>query len=79
MSPLFEGAALLHAINQGQRVAEDFTPLHVMHRTVLRAGCEIMGQEWLLSRALRIALAEVAEYNQDLNGSRLSRRAQRIP
>ena len=71
---MFEGAALLHAINQGQKAAEDFTPLHELHRTVMRAGCEMMGQEWLFSRALRIALAEVAEYNQDLNGARLSRR-----
>ena len=50
VQPQFEGAALLHAINQGQQAAEDFLPLHEVHRTVMRAGCEVMGQHLLFSR-----------------------------
>ena len=38
----------------------------------MSAGCEVMGQAWLLSRSLGVALAEVAEYNQDLRSARQS-------
>ena len=76
--PKFEGAALLNGISKVRMAAEDSKNLHEVHRVVLQAGCEMMGPRWRATHGVWVALAEVAEYFQDLSEARTARRQKEL-